>query len=228
MLKDNSPKFSNTPSPSHKKGTIKGKLQELIQSSLIAFQKQCVGWVDTSEEELNEQLGKTLSFQAKSTIFIFQQETIQKQKKGQNRKVDIGVFKHYADINPFYTIEAKRLTDALPKSREREYVIGEDSSKLSGGIERYKHNIHGKDLEDSAMVGYIQGGDARHWHVKINDWIEDLVTGKIISVLTWNKTDLLLNTCGFNDRTISSFLSVGQKSDGSQINLSHFFINLVV
>lgn len=226
MLKDNNQSISNIPNPSIKKGSITKKLIEFIEDTLLVFQKQFKGEIDTSEEILNEHLGKTLSFQAKSLPFIFQQETIQKQKKGQNRKVDIGVFKHYADTNPFFTIEAKRLTTTLPNAREKEYVTGNNVEKQSGGIERYKHNTHGTNLKESALVAYVQKENSKHWFNKINNWITQLINGEIESILNWSTNDLLINTCGFKDDRLAIFSSINEKVDSSKIYLKHYFIQI--
>ena len=227
MLRDSNKQISNIPNPSIKKGSITKRLLVFLEDTLLVFQKQFKGEVDTSEEVLNEHLGKTLNYHSKSLPFIFQQETIQKQKKGQNRKVDIGVFKHYAESNPFFTIEAKRLTTSLPKSRKKEYVIGDDPSKQSGGVERFKHDIHGVDLPDSAIVGYIQRENISHWLSEINQWITDLITNKIKSVLPWDANDLLLSELGFKDEdVVSKFSSENLRINGSSIKLNHYFVNL--
>jgi hypothetical protein len=62
MLKDNHNSLSNIPNPSIKKGTIKEKLIEFLEETLYKFQEQFKGEVISSEENLNEQLCKTLSF----------------------------------------------------------------------------------------------------------------------------------------------------------------------
>lgn len=227
MLKDNNRPISNTPNPSIKKGSITKRLIEFIEETLLVFQKQFKGEVDTSEEVLNEHLGKTLNYQSKPLPFIFQQETIQKQKKGQNRKVDIGVFKHYAETKPFFTIEAKRLTTSLSSNREKEYVTGNDSTKLSGGIERFKHNVHGTDLTESALIAYVQKESPTHWFDKINKWINQLINKEIESILNWTSNDFLTNTCGFKDVRLAKFVSISEKTDRTKISLNHYFVNLI-
>lgn len=228
MLKDNNKSISNIPNPSIKKGSITKKLIEFIEDALFLFQKQFKGEVDTSEEDLNEQLGKTLNYKSKQLQlpFLFQAEAIQKQKRGQNRKVDIGVFKHYAEINPFFTIEAKRLTTSLPKAREKEYVIGNNPKKLSGGIERFKHNLHGTDLTESALIAYVQKETSKNWFNKINNWINQLMIKEIDSILNWDLNDLLTNTCEFKDTRLTNFVSINEKTDKTKINLNHYFIDL--
>lgn len=227
MLKDNHNSPSNVPNPSIKKGTIKEKLIEFIEATLLKFQNQFKGEVNTSEEVLNEHLGKTLNYYSKSQPFFFQSETRQKQLKGTDRKVDIGVFKHYADNSPFFTIEAKRLSSLIPKNREKEYVLGNDPAKLSGGIERFKHNLHGVNLVDSAIIGYVQNEDSMYWYNTINNWIQELIDSKIKSPLNWISNDLLNNTCGFNDLRLAKFISVNEKTDQTKISLNHYFINLI-
>ncbi|WP_147677294.1 hypothetical protein [Algibacter pacificus] len=227
MLKDNHNPISNIPNPSIKKGTITRKLIEFIEEVLIKFQHQFKGKIDFSEEELNQNLVNTFTYFSKNSPFLFQQEVIQKQKKGQNRKVDIGVFCHYKDTSPFFTIEAKRLTTTLPNSREKEYVIGNDPSKLSGGVERFKHNIHGVDLLNSAIVGYVQRENSVYWFDKVNNWINQLITGNLQSVLKWNTNDLLVNYCKFKDLRVSKFSSKNIKSNSTTITLNHYFIDLI-
>lgn len=226
MLKDNHNSLSNIPNPSIKKGTIKEKLIKFLEETLYKFQEQFKGEINSSEEHLNEQLGKTLSYFSKSQAFIFQAETKQKQPKGIDRRVDIGVFKHFSDPNPFFTIEAKRLTTSIPKNREKEYVVGNDSAKLSGGIERFKHNVHGVNLDHSAIIGYVQNEDSLYWYNTINYWIQELIDGKIKSSLNWISDDLLNNTCGFTDLRLAKSTSESEKINQRKINLNHYFINL--
>lgn len=226
MLKDNYNSISNIPNPSIKKGTITEKLIDFLEETLYKFQEHFKGEVNSSEENLNEQLGKTLTYFSKSQTFIFQAETKQKQPKGIDRRVDIGAFRHFLDPNPFFTIEAKRLSTSIPKNREKEYVLGIDPAKLSGGIERFKHNVHGVNLDHSAIIGYVQNEDIKHWHKNINNWIQELIDGKIKSSLNWISNDLLNNTCDFTDLRLAKFISESEKIDQTKISLNHYFINL--
>lgn len=228
MLKDNHNSIPNIPNPSIKKGSIRTKLIEFIEATLYKFQYQFKGEINTSEEVLNEHLGKTLSYYSKTQPFIFQAETIQKQKKGQNRKVDIGAFKHYADVDPFFTIEAKRLSSSIRNNRKKEYVTGNDPTKLTGGIERFKHNVHGVNLLHSAIIGYVQNEDLKFWYETVNDWIQELISGKTKSPLRWNFTDLLCNTCNFKDLRFAKFKSESEKIDKTKISLNHYFIDLCI
>ncbi len=226
MLKDNHTPISNVPDPSIKKGTIKEKLIEFLEESLYKFQNQYKGLINVSEEVLNEHLGKTLSYFSKSQPFFFQPETRQQQVQGHDRRVDIGVFKHFADTAPFFTIEAKRLSTSIPNNREKEYVLGNDPTKYTGGIERFKHNIHGVNLNHSALIGYVQNHDGNHWFNAVNIWIQELIDAKVNSPLKWISNDLLINTCGFKDGRYTKFISESEKIDKTKINLNHYFVNL--
>lgn len=224
MLKDNKP-IVNIPNPSLKKGSIINKLIVFLEEKLLIFQQQNNGEIDVEEELLNERLGKMLNYFSKQLPFLFQPEAIQKQNKGQNRKVDIGVFCHYADNLPFFTIEAKRLTTTFTKKREKEYVLGSNPKKITGGIERFKHNVHGVNLKRSALVAYVQRNDNKHWFVKINDWINEQINLKT-KTLIWNSNDLLVNACEFKDNRLSKSFSTNSKIDKSNIILNHYFVNL--
>ncbi|WP_026704834.1 hypothetical protein [Flavobacterium soli] len=226
MLKDNYNHVSNVPNPSIKKGTIKEKLIIFLEETLYKFQEHFKGKVNESEENLNEQLGKTLSYFSKNHAFIFQAETKQKQPRGIDRRVDIGVFRHYSDPNPFFTIEAKRLTTSMPKNRDKEYVLGENPIKSSGGIERFKNNVHGVNLNHSAIIGYVQNENGKYWYNSINSWIQELIDDKIKSTLNWFSNDLLINTCGFKDLRVVKSISKSEKINGTKIILNHYFINL--
>jgi hypothetical protein len=219
MLKDNKP-IINKPNPSIKKGSIIKKLLNFLDDTLLIFQKENIGEINTAEEILNEQLGKTLNYYSKPLPFFFQQETIQKQNKGQNRKVDIGVFCHYSDSQAFFTIEAKRLTTAFSDNRKKEYVSGNNNNKLTGGIERFKHNLHGINLKHSAIVGYVQRENNKYWFKEINKWIMELYDN------FWNANDLLINICGFENDKIAKFKSINKKLDNTNITLNHYFVNL--
>ncbi|WP_341902535.1 hypothetical protein [Fluviicola taffensis] len=228
MLKDNHNSVSNIPNPSIKKGTIKENLITFLEETLSKFQEHFKGKVNESEENLNEQLGKTLSYFSKDQTFIFQAETKQKQPKGIDRRVDIGVFRHFSDPNPFFTIEAKRLSTSIPNNRKKEYVLGNDPTKYTGGIERFKYNIHGVNLDHCALIGYVQNEDLKFWHKSINNWIQELIDSKITSSLKWISNDLLKNTCGFKDLRYAKFVSENEKINNTKINLNHYFVNLCI
>ena len=226
MLKDKLNPVTNAPAPSCSKGKIYSRLLTFIDETLPVFQAEFKTLHKSSEEELTERLVKTLAYYAnrKMPSFIFQQETIQKQEKGQNRKVDIGVFLHYKDDTPFFALEAKRLP-TLPQKREKEYVIGDNDQKISGGIERFKRNLHGVDLNESGMIGYVQSGDCSNWSNQINSWIQELIDNQSSSTLKWTDIDLLRSIENKKD-VFCKHQSINTKIDGSSIILHHYLVNI--
>ncbi len=225
MIKDYSKNIYNIPNPSFGKGTIIKRLNEFIWNTLIIFQQEFKGHQESSEDILSEHFSKTFDFYAKHLPFIFIREAAQRQTKGQNRNVDIGVFQHYAEQSPFFVIEAKRLP-TLPKRREKEYVIGDNILKPCGGIERFKLNIHAPNLSESAMIGYVQSGELKKWFHKINKWIEALIEETENSDLSWTMGDLLENKCDFKKENISYFTSKNKKNNNTTIKLYHYLVDM--
>jgi hypothetical protein len=226
MLKDKLNPVINAPEPSCSKGKINSRLLAFIDETIPVFQAEFKALHKSSEEELTERLVKTLAYYAnrKMPSFIFVQETIQKQEKGQNRKVDIGVFLHYKDDTPFFALEAKRLP-TLPKKREKEYVIGDNDKKYSGGIERFKRNLHGVDLNESGMIAYVQSGDCFDWRNQINSWIQELIDNSSSSTLQWTENDLLKDVENKKGEYYK-YHSKSTKTDGSSIELYHYLVNI--
>ena len=96
----------------------------------------------------------------------------------------------YGLDDAFYTLEAKRLPTP-GTGRDREYVIG-DGPTQSGGIERFKENLHGNGLRFSGMIAYMQRGRKTSWLENINQWILDLVTSPPSNARSmWSENDLL-------------------------------------
>jgi len=123
-----------------------------------------------------------------------------------NYNPDIGVMlgtKMSSTTNSFFHIECKRLPART--GHEREYVQG----KL-GGIQRFKEGNHGKGLNYSAMVGYIQSGTIEEWHEKVNSWIDELI-----------QTDKKLNWIN-EDKIIPRLFGDFQKYTSLHTRLNHF------
>lgn len=114
-----------------------------------------------TEDELTEHLLILLNqTPSENKPFYFHHQKIQKRSKGNTPKVDISLFsgnketiifnaQSYANDEPFFVIEAKRLDSKIDKRREKEYVVGrfeQQKYKNTGGIERFKKEIHGNKL----------------------------------------------------------------------------------
>jgi hypothetical protein len=114
-------------------------------------------------------------------LLYFHHEAMQDERTGASPSVDIEavattatVFEArlYAKEETLMAVEAKRLPSPPPPSREREYLVGSDKS--SGGVERFKLGIHGKNASAWTMIAYLQRHDFSSWHGRINGWLEDL------------------------------------------------------
>ncbi|WP_143436707.1 hypothetical protein [Hymenobacter crusticola] len=218
--------FGNmAPSPSIPKGTILNSLIKFMQDTLLEFQNFYVNEMNDSEEEISQFVINFFSALSKSESFIFCKEVSQKPTKGHARRADFGVFMHHFNRSPFYTIEAKRLPPPS-KSREKEYVIGSNSKKPSGGIERYKLNLHGIGLNESAIIAYVHKNNFIFWHNQINAWIDELIQSNKTSASIWNTNDKLFILSEISPDRLCKFESTSLRKDGTSINLLHYFINI--
>ena len=123
----------------------------------------------------------------------------------------------YLDGNDkaIFCIEAKRLSDY-----SKEYVYS--STGKSGGIERYKKEIHGEGLTHSAMFGYVQKEDFKYWYEQINTWIDELIQDESQEI-EWNENDKLIKI-SFNAKYAK--LVSNNKRTNDSIVLYHFWLNL--
>lgn len=151
---------------------------DFIWSSLFPWKNDPTRSFVEAEEDLNAQFHNFLQSRANKEfpMVFFQHE----QRQEGRRKVDLSakpaqsVVIHgvgYSRYQPIIVIEGKRLP-APAKSREREYVTGGEN--VSGGIQRFKLGVHGKEHETVIMLGYIQKRTPQDWYGCINAWISDL------------------------------------------------------
>jgi len=152
------------------------------------------------------------------------------------RRVDLGVHaaeeeglyvanQMYGLDDVFYTLEAKRLPTP-DRRREREYVVG-NGAKQSGGIERFKENLHGDSLLYSGMIAYIQEDRKPSWLANINQWIADLATHPPTNGhATWGQNDLLRQETTATPR-VREFSSHHHRAHGSPIQLWHFWLYFI-
>ena len=235
MLADNSQNIS-TGKVSHGidvDSSIKSVV-EFIEIHFAKFSDKVKGELSASEKSLTDKLCKYLNRNAGSYPFLFHHENVENFDSGLSPQVDIGTISEYepliigdrtyGEFDSFFSIEAKRLPTPGQK-REKEYVIGQD--KPSGGIERFKRGIHGKNLKYSAIIGYIQGESPNHWYLKINSWIDELISS---SISLWRDDDKLIKL-DVDSIRIDKFLSQNcrseQKGKEDFICLFHFWINLI-
>lgn len=235
MLADNSPNIG-TGKVTHgiELESSISSVVEFIEIHFAQFSMKVKGELSASEKSLTDRLCKYLNRSAGSFPFHFHHENVENLDSGLSPQIDIGTisqYEHlligdriYGEFDSFFSIEAKRLPTPGQK-REKEYVTGDD--KPSGGIERFKKGIHGKNLKYSAIIGYIQGENPNHWYLRINEWIDELIAS---SSEVWKSEDKLIKldikTTGI-DKFISKNLRSEHNGEQDFISLFHFWINLV-
>lgn len=213
-------------------GKIIMKIFSFVASVLHDFE----GKADDNENHLTNELCKSLGFkQPPEFPFFFQHQNIE--DSIENTSTDFAAFGTYSyaqstnqkgDNFPLVKFEAKRLTAALPKKREREYVIGEykngQQTKNSGGIERFKNLKHGEDVVHVGIIGYVQTDSFEHWEKKINGWIKEEINSPCDATLTWDDNDYLKPN--WSNGKLCSYLSKPKRKKREQLNMHHIWVGL--
>lgn len=200
-----------------------------VYSQLAIWRDKPHREVQESEEALNGQLCKHLNAAARRENFSmahFHHE----ERQGDRRRVDLSAQpieettiagRAYQDDQPFLVFECKRLP-ADRKSREREYVTGDNSN---GGIQRFKLGLHGATLSRAAMIAYVQRSTCSEWLDMINDWIKELAESLDVS---WSESERLMEieAC-LAKRSLRSVSSHSRVISGAaRIELTHLWIEM--
>ena len=170
---------------------------------------------DKREDALTERLIQLSIFNQNPIRWALVRENVNKHKSSE----DIGISHKSNKHKIIFVFEAKRLDNTLPKSREKEYIIG-----AKGGIERFKRDKHGKDLSYAGMIGYIQTDNFDIWKNKINSWIDEEIKCPSSSDLIWLINDKLTEQ---NQNTkIAQYNSIHSRLSKKDINLTHLWVKL--
>ena len=172
--------------------------------------------------------------------FSFDKEGMEDETKGNSPAIDIDVItkesisvntKFIKRGNRFFAFEAK-LLGSTASHREREYVIGHDTSDgkhvTCGGLERFKKSIHGNGLNQCGMIGYMITKDFDKWHSQINSWIEELILINTDSLISWSIQDKL-NLKSINHQKAHYISNNSRMKSGKEIDpimIYHIWINL--
>lgn len=189
-----------------------------------------------NENYLTDELCKQLGFYKPPEFpFFFQHQNIEDAKK--NTSTDFAAFGTYAYAQttnkkgekfPLVKFEAKRLNSNLPKTRSKEYVLGEylkgKQTKNSGGIERFKNLRHGVGVKHGCIIGYIQSHNSQHWEEKISSWITQEINSPKDPALTWDENDYL--KMNRSDYKINCYSSTPKRIDQTQIDMYHIWVLL--
>lgn len=173
----------------------------------------------TNEDQITQQLSLFLDEKTRQIEYVPFQFINQFKYPNSKRSSDIGIFvKKFSKKDAFFVFEAKRLP-TIGSGREKEYVSG-----IKGGMERFKQGYHGKGLEYSSMVGYIQKDDCPFWETKINTWINDLIINPVVgSSLKWEANDKLVRV---TIKNANKYVSTHHRLNDVTIKLTHYWIKL--
>jgi hypothetical protein len=186
-----------------------------------------------SEPVLNPQLSIFLDCKARNDFSMI--HFCHEEPQLPNRSVDVAVkpiekmtieAQRYTAYTPIIVFECKRLP-APDIKREKEYVTGIDSNKISGGIQRFKLGFHGNKYDMAAMIGYVQDKPCSYWHGKINEWILELVKKPIGDGCLW-KSGEILNAIAENKSVGSAcYVSTHKRQKlKDEIKIHHLWITM--
>lgn len=169
-------------------------------------------------------------------LFWFDKEYLEKPERGDSPAIDIGTItrldsgtvvgsKTYGNDESFFSLEAKRLCN-LGKKRSKEYLIGRfenDKYVSTGGVERFKQQIHGRNLKYGAIIGYVQKHDFTHWYDVINSWIDQLIAKRLPSPVHWTLNDKLKKDC---IKACTARFTSENSRQSDDIRLFHLWVSL--
>lgn len=210
-----------------------------LTSTLEFVSQQLIFWRDDpdrakeeGEDRLNLQLCKFLDSKARATfpMIRFDHEEYQTER----RRVDLSASpvkttfigaKQHTIYDPFLVMECKRLPPPT-HGREKEYVTGGSESR-TGGIQRFKLGLHGSELNDVAIIGYLQKESTTYWYQTINKWISDLCGGIASDGCVWSDNEELEFLYEDNTNGIANYQSTHNRMGSklsNQIKIRHLWV----
>jgi len=191
---------------------------EFIKSKLPKFISEAKSQGIRVEKGLNHLFVRIMDTHE---LYQFIHEDLEEPNRGNSAAIDIGIYTRGSTSTRFFAIEGKRLDTTMPNysRRKKEYVVNNNG----GGIERFKKNIHGKDLLVAGMIGYVQTDDFNIWEQRINCYIKEEIKSSTIGI-GWNKSDLLIN-----DKLkpiYATYASKHIRASGNEIDLYHLWVDL--
>jgi len=222
---------------------IEGLVDNTSVNKVFSFIEKCLPEFKIKHSSLKPEDGLTQELvyildnesREKLPLCAFSAEHMEDTTKGNSRRDDIGIravkgitinTAYYPKNKPFIAIEAKRLDSKIVKKRKKEYVVGriEDEKYIeSGGIERFKKEIHGIGLIYIGMIGYIQTDDFESWLEKINGYIDEEILSSSSTELNWENKDKLI--VEKSNKLFSTYKSQHQCKT-KDISMYHIWIDL--
>lgn len=229
--------------PTNVPQNLKGLKEKTSIKKVFSFIENCLPEFKENfsnikpEDGLSQELIYILDNKSREKLptCAFSSEHMEDTSKGNSRRDDIGVravkgislyATFYPNNKPFIAIEAKRLDSKIDKKRQKEYVVGRlDESKYieSGGIERFKKQIHGVGLIYVGMIGYLQTDDFDTWLKKINNWIDEEIKESTSKDLIWEKQDKLIPN---SNNTLFATYNSKHQCKTKNIDMYHIWVDL--
>jgi hypothetical protein len=92
-------------------------------------------------------------------------------------------------------------------------------------MQRYRLCLHGKDHAVAVLIAYVQSGEVKEWHKRINGWITALKTSDEDPSLKWTKKDTLGKLKNTGKKRSCRCKSIHTRTDGTEdITLVHLWI----
>ena len=212
-------------------------LKTFVLKTITFVHDQLPAWRDDpnrtneqSENKLNLQLCKFLDSRARKVfpMVCFYHEEYQTGRRSVDLSASLAESKvieakTYSIYDTILVLEGKRIP-APSSDREKEYVIGTTSGKISGGIQRFKMGLHGAEHDLAAMVGYIQARAPRYWLKKINEWIVQLSSDSLEDGCVWTDDEALKLVKADIARNVFSHCSLHNRISGNKIEIHHLWI----
>lgn len=112
----------------------------------------------------------------------------------------------YHDFQQLLPVECKRLPTP-PDSRrsDLEYIHGVPGHR-TGGIERFKHGLHGQQNQRALMIAYVQAETFNHWLTTINTRLAKLANDGVDEGI-WNPTEPLSHSTSAHSPEVQRFKS---------------------
>lgn len=243
MLSDNRSTYDTT------QKIEEGIKDNYAREKVVNFILECLSEFRTKfsnknpENGLTQELVYILDNKAREKLPLcgFSREHMEDTGKGNSPQDDVGVrgvkgividTVKYANNEPFIVFEAKRLDASISKQnkdRTKEYVVGflkkDGKYNNSGGIERFKKEIHGTGLVHVGMIGYVQSDNFDIWFEKINGWIDEEINTATSGELIWeNKDKLILDK---KETVLNTYLSEHKCISKEKINMYHIWVDLI-
>ena len=212
-------------------------LKTIVLKTIAFVREQLPAWRDDpdrqseqSENKLNLQLCKFLDSIARKVfpMVCFYHEEYQTGRRSVDLSASLAESKvieakTYSIYDTILVLEGQRIP-APSSDREKEYVIGTTSRKISGGIQRFKMRLHGAEHDLAAMVGYVQARTPRYWQKKINEWIVQLSSDSVEDGCVWTDDETLKPLTADIKRGVVSYCSLHNRISGNKIEIHHLWI----